>query len=31
MSGLITRAMQADFGFEALWRMEYAKHYIWML
>ena len=30
MSGLITRAMQADFGFERS-AMEYAKHYIWML
>lgn len=30
MGGLITRAMQADFGFERS-AMEYAKHYIWML
>ncbi len=30
MQGLISRAMQADFGFENS-AMEYARHYIWML
>ena len=30
MDGLITRAMQADFGFERS-AHEYARHYIWML
>jgi starch synthase len=30
MQGLISRAMQADFGFERS-AEEYAKHYIWIL
>ena len=30
MHGLITRGMQADFGFD-LSAEEYARHYIWML
>ena len=30
MQGLISRAMQADFGFERS-AEEYARHYIWIL